>query len=237
MTNAERYLNSFATIEKLLKKKLGAGNGKSFYQLVDLAAQRDREVRRYALDLKEYADLRNAIVHERSDGHVIAEPNDRAVGRIDQIKDLLIKPPTVIPAFQRPVIAYPINASLGQLVHEMLRESISQVPVYDGEEFKGVLSSNTITRWLGHSVDDDLVSLNDTRLAAVMEYVENRDIHRFVGRYTTVLEAVELFHAYEDMGKSLDAVLITQNGKSTEKILGIMTVSDLPQALKVTAVN
>src|SRR4051812_42816091 len=36
-------------------------------------------------DLKEFADLRNAIVHERRGGHSIAEPHEKTVRRLEEI--------------------------------------------------------------------------------------------------------------------------------------------------------
>jgi hypothetical protein len=87
--NSESFLNSFAAIEKHLRSIGKADRSASFYQVVDSSARSDRVVRRYRDDLKEYADLRNAIVHERFDGHVIAEPNDRAVADLSKLQAML----------------------------------------------------------------------------------------------------------------------------------------------------
>ncbi|MGI6588953.1 MAG: hypothetical protein ACOX2N_09395 [Peptococcia bacterium] len=47
-----------------------------FGQLVKKSEKIEKSVRTYADDLIEFADLRNAIVHKRSDGvHPIAEPH------------------------------------------------------------------------------------------------------------------------------------------------------------------
>ncbi|WP_261665290.1 hypothetical protein [Deinococcus sp. Marseille-Q6407] len=42
---------------------------------------------------------------------------------------------------------------------------------------------------------------------------------------------IEAFEEHTDRGKRLSAVLITQNGKETEGLLGIVTVYDLPEAI------
>jgi hypothetical protein len=41
-------------------------------------------------------------------------------------------------------------------------------------------------------------------------------------------EAVELFERITSKGKKLEAILITHSGKRNEKIIGIVTVADLP---------
>jgi predicted transcriptional regulator len=232
MLNSKRFLNAFASIEKYLRERSLNGRRMSFYELVEIVGESDRAVRRFEKDLKEYADLRNAIVHERSDGHVIAEPNDQAVDDIERINSLLQKPPVLIPLFQTQVVIFSTEESLASAVKVMLDESISQVPIYDGKEFAGLLTANTIARWLGSCVDDDLFSLKETQIAQVLRYTEDTDSHIFLGRDSQIFEALESFQVYESRGKKLEAVLITGSGKPAEKILGIMTISDLPKALE-----
>jgi hypothetical protein len=134
MLNSERFLSTFNAIAK---------------HLVDLAGQSDAVVRRFSTDLKEFADLRNAIVHERTDGHVLGEPNDQAVQKIESIFQLLTDPPKIIPFFQSAVYALSVGDPIAVAVKTMLEESFSQVPVYDGTTFVGLLTSNPLPGGLG----------------------------------------------------------------------------------------
>jgi hypothetical protein len=88
MLNSDRFLNAFNSIERYLREFAKQGKETRFYALVDLASNSNPAVRRFKDDLKEFADLRNAIVHERTDGHVLAEPNDKAVNEIAAIPNL-----------------------------------------------------------------------------------------------------------------------------------------------------
>lgn len=72
MLNSDRFLNAFSSIEQQLRKITRRGKETRFYQLVDEASASTPAVASYKDDLKEFADLRNAIVHERGDGRVIA---------------------------------------------------------------------------------------------------------------------------------------------------------------------
>jgi predicted nuclease of predicted toxin-antitoxin system len=123
--NSDTFLDSFTDIERHLRSLGNANRSTSFYQLVDTAARNDRVVARYSSDLKEYADLRNAIVHERSDGHVIAEPNDRAVADLSQLSTLLLNPPKVLPMFQTRVETRETSSPIGEAVQVMYRQSFS----------------------------------------------------------------------------------------------------------------
>ena len=113
MRNSDTFLTIFSAIESWLRQQACSDRSASFFQLVDGVAFRNRAVTRYRDDLKEFADLRNAIVHERSDGHVIAEPNDRAVADFQRVRAALLNPPAVIPKFQKTVQSRATTDSVG----------------------------------------------------------------------------------------------------------------------------
>jgi hypothetical protein len=79
MTYSGRFLNASAPIEKHLRTIVDGERYVTFAALVDKASAGSAVVRRYRDDLREYGDLRNAIVHERSDGYPIAEPHANVV--------------------------------------------------------------------------------------------------------------------------------------------------------------
>jgi hypothetical protein len=93
--NADRFLTAFVSIEKYLRRRTESDRLISFYALIEKTVQKDASVRAYEIDLKEYADLRNAIVHERSGGQPIAEPHDDVVRRIELLTDIITRPPGV----------------------------------------------------------------------------------------------------------------------------------------------
>lgn len=188
MANSDTFLDAFASIEKHLRRRCGVNEKVpfSFYQLVDEAAKSLPEVRRYRDDLKEYADLRNAIVHERSDGHVIAEPNGKAVKGIERLASLILKPPTVVPLFQSQVFMLNTSDTIGTAVKLMVEHSFSQIPVIETDHIAGLLTANTIARWLGANVGEDIFSLNATTIADVLRYTEDAENHVFVSRNTTL---------------------------------------------------
>ncbi|MBD2097727.1 CBS domain-containing protein [Trichocoleus sp. FACHB-591] len=233
MKNSDRFLRAFSSIERFLRLKVNSDSYHTFYQLVDKTSTSSAVIKSFKNDLKEYADLRNAIVHERSDEHTIAEPNDRAVEDIEKIASAITNPPRVIPKFQTSVTSLKQKASIGDAVRLMLEHSFSQIPIFDNDVFSELLTANTITRWLGVSVLEDIFSLKETQIEKVLEFTEYRENHKFIGRNTTIFEVLEDFQLFGERGRKLDALLITDSGKQTEKIIGIITVSDLPTILQL----
>ncbi len=198
-------------------------------RLGEWSTNRNHAVRQYEDDLKEFGDLRNAIVHERSGHRVIAEPNDEAVRTMERIADLLVDPPRVGELFRRRVFHVESDEPIGRAVKVMLDESYSQIPVYDGDEFVGLLTTNTVGRWLGSCVEDEIFGLEETRIADVLQYTEDEDNYVFLGRRETLFEALQAFASYEERGKRLEAILITEHGKPSQSLLGIITIWDVPK--------
>jgi predicted transcriptional regulator len=234
MKNSERFLNAFVTIEKYLRNKCNLDQGATFSQLLDVASSKSMpEIKRHKDDLKEYGELRNAIVHDnRGDGYVIAEPNTAAVESIEKIRDLIKRPPLVFPLLKSSVLSYDINDSIGSALKEMTGKNFSQVPVLNNGKFKALLTTDTIARWLGSNADDDIFSLKETTIGHVLKFTEDPDNFKFVSRNMTLFKVLDFFDNYEKQGKRLDALLITETGNQNEKILGIITISDLPKILR-----
>jgi predicted transcriptional regulator len=231
MPNSSVFLDTFAAIEQHLSQVCGAGRHLPFYQLVDQASRSVPAVQAYRDDLRQFADLRNAIVHERRGGMVLAEPSDRVVADIQRIETLIRRPPTVAPAFQRTVTSLRATDSIGAAVKLMAERSYSQLPISGPSGFAGLLTANTVTEWLGANVAADIFSLRETTIAEVLKHTEPADAHVFLSRRATLYEVLEQFHKAEAQGKRLNAVLVTENGRPTEALMGIVTVSDLPELL------
>ncbi|MGH2690052.1 MAG: hypothetical protein ACRDKW_14785 [Actinomycetota bacterium] len=103
VSNGQRFLTAFAAIEDVLRHRAGAPAGERFLALVGSVAANDRAVGRFAVDLKEFADLPNAIVHDRGGGYLIADPHDSTVSRIESILTLISRPPRLDSLFPGPV--------------------------------------------------------------------------------------------------------------------------------------
>ncbi|MFT5194293.1 MAG: CBS domain-containing protein [Cellvibrionaceae bacterium] len=233
MKNSTRFLNAFVTIEEYLRLRTADHDGfLGFSQMLRRVGQKEKGVRSFEFDLKEYAQLRNAIIHERAGDEVIAEPNHAVVLAIERAAELITKPPIIYPLFQRQVITITFQSPLKKALKIMNSSGISKLPVMDQGKCVGILTSNTVTRWLGNCVENEVLNLDETTAGSVMAFARKKDRYTFRSRHTDLFTAVSAFEDYEHRGERLHALLITENGKETEKIMGIMTISDLPTAFR-----
>jgi predicted transcriptional regulator len=232
MLNSEKFLSIFETVEKALKKMVSPKTHIPFYSLVDQATRLNKAVGRFEKTLKEYADLRNAIIHERTDSHVIAEPNDQAVADFGNIKEVLLNPPKVIPQFQAQVTSCEITEAIAKAVSLMNKKSFSQIPITAEEKTVALLTAETVARWLASETLNELVSLLDTKIGDVLKHTENTNNYLFLSRNATLFDVLAKFEYFSANGLKLDAILLSQDGRPGQAILGIITVSDFPKILE-----
>ncbi len=211
-----------------MKRILNLKNHRRFFELIDKSARINPIIERYRFDLKEYGELRNAIVHDRSGGEIIAEPNDYAVSHIEQIAHLLLEPPKVAPLFLKEVLALSASDPISRAIRELSRMSYTQVPVLSNGETICLLTSNMIVKWMGLSLADNTFDISVTTLEDAIKKVGHENNYEVVSVNQPLFEIPDLFYKWQQQGKKLEAVLITQNGELSEKLQGIITNRDLP---------
>jgi len=65
-----------------------------------------------------------------------------------------------------------------------------------------------------------------------LRYYRSNTNYAILARDDTFGKAIAKFDKYASQGKQLDAIFITDSGVKTQKILGIVTLSDIPQIIK-----
>ncbi|NMA65172.1 MAG: CBS domain-containing protein [Clostridiaceae bacterium] len=228
MTNADRFLNAYAQIEHELQKCLDLKRHRRFYDLLDLTCKDNPVINKYKFDLRKFGDLRNAIVHDRADGEVIAQPNDDVVKKIEKIARLLLRPPLVVPLFQKEVATISFDAPLSRAIKAMGKYNYSQLPVMKDNKIAGLLTSNMVVRWMGARLEKEIYNLQEAYVWDVLPFSGAKDNYRVVPATTSLFDVQELFFRYQVKVHKLEAVLITRKGKLDEQILGIITNLDLP---------
>ncbi len=226
--NAERFLNAYAAIEKEMKRVLDLKDHRPFSELVNKSARFNPLIERYRFDLKEYSELRNAIVHDRAGGEIIAEPKIGVVENIERIASLLLEPPRVAPLFIKEVLVLSPDQPVARAIKDLSRMTYTQAPVQESGRIIGLLTLKMIVQWMGSSIANDTFDIETTKIGDLMELDGESNGYEIVAVNKSLLEIPDLFYRWQDKGRKLEAVLITRNGKDNEPIIGIITNRDLP---------
>ncbi len=230
MDNASRFLDAFAIIEKECRNIVNEGRYTKFYLLLQQAAKMNSIVRRYEVELQEYADLRNAIVHQRTgEGEIIAQPVDWVVEKIERIADLLACPPQLKDHFLKPVRICRPSDRVKEVYCRMKELGTSKMPIYEYHEFVGLLTLEMIADWAVLKQ----AKIPDPVVEEIFKPQYRKEKVLFISRDATVVEALELFEEAMRRGITLLAVIISASGKKNERAEGILTIADLPALMKL----
>jgi CBS domain-containing protein len=177
-----------------------------------------------------FAALRNAISHGRYyDGKPVADPVEDVVSQIERLRDMLLAPPLALSVL-RPssVCAGSPEQPISVVLEQVRRFDYSQFPVYDGGRYVGILTTNTIARWLAEQLGPRVGLAEDQPVRDVLAYSEPHERAILVPRTTTAAEAIHLISAGGEAGRPPTALLITENGKCSEAALTIVVADDMP---------
>lgn len=228
--NSDLFLESFVQIEMFLKDLLKSPNV-GFVQMVNMAAKSNALVAKYQADLTEFAQLRNAIVHNRfGENEPIAEPHPHIVAMIQKMEEHLLAPKKVLDICSPHVYTTVPDATLHQLLSVQNNKNYSAIPVYDNSRFVGVVHTRLYQRLLEDQ--RSVIDLKTLSVAMLLEYRLASDTILFVDKNTTVHDIYDHYVTTHQKGKSIIAVILTSKGYPNEEPLGILTQADFPKVLE-----
>lgn len=222
----ERFIAAYNALDAHLQSTLApSGSGhQSFRGLVDHFAKRNAWFRD-AEALRTYAQVRNVLVHEKVEAYeYVCVPTPAVVERIEAIRDRLLHP-QIAARFERPVEVLAPDAKVSTALRLIREKKFSQFPVYDENQFRGVLTENSITRWLAEQVylHTPTVHLENASVGEVLKFAPPRPNFAFVTREAGMAEIAHLFHE----NTWLEVVLVTSRGGHNEPLRGILTRGDI----------
>lgn len=231
MNNARDFITSYNRVDARLRAVYRGKGNLNFTDLVRRCAEFHPTVKRYEEELLSFARLRNAIVHESRGEHVIAEPCDEATELFAHIADLLCSPPKLSVLKEKNVSGISAEKPLSDAVLLSARTGFSNLPVYLGGRMIGVLGSRRIVRELGRAIErgEDVDEFLRTPCGEVTAEEDMLRFYRVLGRNDTVQSAVDAFAE----NRKLLAVIVTETGNAGDKIVDLITASDLPRLMQL----
>ncbi|OEF99261.1 hypothetical protein BHF71_09280 [Vulcanibacillus modesticaldus] len=230
MRNSDRFLIAFNAIEKYLKEYAPNEHYLPFSKLLHYAKKSNPVVRTFYEDLKEFSELRNAIVHDTFDSSfAIAEPHDKIVEKIEQIEREISQPVKVIPLFQKKVTFFQADDTFIDILRVINKHSYSKFPIYKNGKLIGLLTKKGIVNWMAKNVDlIDTIVFSKITLEELLFHEKKQKNFLFIHKEMNVYDIKEIYkNNLEKDSTRLSALLITENGKPEESLLGIITPTDL----------
>ncbi|MGV2940584.1 CBS domain-containing protein [Mesobacillus sp. LC4] len=224
---SERFEVAFNRIHAWLQRISRNATTDKYSELLRINYSRHSIIRKYYHDLKMYGRLRNSLVHDKiALDYYIAEPHEKVVEKIERIASQVSDPKNALDIATRPVFYFKEDTSLVDVLKIIQKRAYSQFPVYDENGFKWLLTSNCIAQWLAGNLLEESRMIEDVKIRD-LEYLHSKRFVEFAAKNSDIFSIEDVFEKYHLENKKLEAVLITENGKASERPIGIITPWDL----------
>ncbi|MCL2569630.1 MAG: hypothetical protein FWE16_00310 [Firmicutes bacterium] len=232
-TNGSRFVGAYNLIDHTLRNQYNFRTNISFTDLIRRCSSLNTVIRVYEAELIDFARLRNAIIHSKSEA-LIAEPNIEVVEMLEKISRLISTPPLAIEAIKSGEvdIAY-ANITMSDLILEISRVRHSSIPIYKGETLIGVIRWRKFIEVLGGHIINNQKSVdefihNTTAEEFLMTYPSNSH-YTIADSKITIEQALSFFNN----NRKLACIIITKDGTPTCRPMGIITGGDIMDLMKV----
>ena len=231
--NATEFINSYNKIDAQLRELYGFKPSQPFTDIVRRCAEKNSVIRKYENELTDYARLRNAIVHQSTDGAIIAVPCDEVVQEMQLIERLICTPPTIGETLQeKRIVSIEAELSLRQTVLLIAKTGYSNLPVYRGKRMIGIVNNRRIIRELGEAIqrgENTDAWLSRTPVEEVLAETDLFVYYKYLGKKNTLQDILASF----EENRKLLAVAVSENGKVGERIVNFVTPADLVRISKI----
>ncbi|WP_394238324.1 CBS domain-containing protein [Niallia oryzisoli] len=222
---SERFEVSFNRIHAALIRMVDSRTDR-FTQLVRSGTRSFSLIRTYEDDLYQFAKLRNAMVHDKREiGYYIAEPHEDIVNQIEQIAYFFDQPFYALKIASKPV-HFSDKTTLKEVVQGIKEYSYSQFPIYQEGECIGLLRAGSILEWIANNLVQNSINLGNVTVKEILLHENNHPIV-FAPKSMNIFEIEDIYERAHQEKRDIEMVIITENGNSSEKPLGIVTAWDL----------
>ncbi len=229
--NSTTFIDLFTEIEQKLREICDDRYHAGFAELVRRTRDTNPVIQRHANDLREFAELRNAITHTRRENFIIAEPHDDIVKEIRKIRNLLHNPPRLssIP-MDKPYFATP-STPVMDMLRTFAEKGFVRCPVVDRNQVVCLITAKTLAKWLTESIVANS-DINSAKVSQLIPFTNPRDF-AIVSAYVDILSVYNMYKRSMKDGNYLQSIIITENGSAGSPLIGLFTPSDLPKLVEI----
>jgi len=231
LSNSHKFLATYNEIDDFMRQDLKESHYVGHSDMIYKMIKKGNSVFNYYYeDLKKYARLRNAIVHnpDQRIADPIAEPHDAIVQKYQELLDKVLHPELALDKLAIPIDKlYTItrNTNLLKAMKIMNENLYTHLPVMERGKFIGVFSDSTIfdyiIKYQGAVINEKLAIRDLGDVIQIQNHASEAFL--FVDKDITVIEVEDIFRKGFKDKKKIAVVFITDGGTEAEKILGLIT--------------
>ena len=172
-------------------------------------------------------ECRNRISHDGYENDFIFYGEDM-IKKLDKIIEEIKHPYKVYDKATKNIYYANLNDNVRKVMKEMIEKNYTHIPIYNNNKLVGIFSEGVLFNCL---YKNKIIEIDENTLFNEIEDFINlnnsKEIIKFVDRNRLYDEVCLSFINEFKKGSKLSCVLVTQNGKKDEKIIGILTAWDI----------
>lgn len=230
MNNTDLFLDKYKKLEVAVKSKYGLYGGESFTARL----RRIKCLEKYSAEIKYCADVRNLLSHNPKIGNAYAvEPSQQMLDFMDFIiekvksrprcRDIAIKYNNILKASP--------DGKIIDFIKIMYERGISHLPIVQNHRVIGVYNAQSVYSYLSDFSCKSITALKGATFRSIEKHLSvtgrKNDEFIFVRSNMYVDELEEIFEKSIKSGKRIRLAFLTQNGKPSEPLQGIITPWDI----------
>lgn len=190
------------------------------------------EYRSLKTELDYCREVRNLLTHNpKLNKRYAVEPSDEMVALLDQTMEKIRNPKRAKHIFvpRNKVSCRTMNDYIYPAMVEMRNCVYTHIPILENDVVVGVFSENTLLNYL---IDDEIVSIDqDMKFADIAKYLpidkHVAESFRFISQNTLLSDIEAIFAEGLNRTDRIGLIFVTNSGKPTEKLLGIISAWDV----------
>ncbi len=177
------------------------------------------------------AEVRNLCAHENKiNGKNIVEPSIYLYNELRSIINEIENPQKIyeISIKINDIYKRELKDNVKESIEAMNNKKYTHIPIVKDGVCIGVFGEKTLFDYLAENeiVEVDITTTFE-KISDYLSFEKNEGIVRFARKDMTVEELIKVFKEDFNNRQRLECILITQNGKNTEKLMGLLTIWDV----------
>ncbi len=237
MEKEQKFMTLFKKLEKFLRIEYNKGDysHSGFVSTIYRIKKSNKHpviANKYNFDmLLQASQMRNIIAHNQD----VLTPSDNFLKRFEKVVDDIIHPKTVYDVMVRFNQLSTINkqTTIGDAVHLLKEKGYNTLPVIEGDELIGLFTEKSLFDYFSMHRTEEISKAKTINhmIEAIDLNTDPRHFFAFVRRDLSVQDAYDVFTSDLKSRRELLLLLVTEHGKPTEKLLGIVALRDLENAI------
>ncbi|MBR2756021.1 MAG: CBS domain-containing protein [Lachnospiraceae bacterium] len=231
MTKTDQFLDLYKKLENAANTHYHIrGSGSAIAKL-----QRRQEFSNIHQELDYIRDVRNLLTHRPRIGEFYAvEPTDAMLSLLEKLIDRLEHPLSAIRIAVplEEVLSASLDSPVLDSLEKMYKRAFSHMPILEDGKVVGVFSGSSLMNCVlyKHIMFSGDLKFRDIKDTFTFDQHPS-ETFRFVSRDTLVSDISDMFDETLQQEERIGMIFVTENGKSDEELLGIITAWDVAAAI------